>query len=54
MPSLRVPDYIKEMQDKIRPWRIGVGIFKEGTPQEIIDMDKKVTDWYREQVGDFQ
>lgn len=40
------PPEIEEMMKKIRPWEIGAGIFKENTPPEIIEMDKKVMDFY--------
>lgn len=54
MSAIKVPENIKRMERQVKPWRVGVGVYKDNTPPEIIDMDKKVTEFYREAIGDFQ
>lgn len=43
---------IKKMIEKIKPWEVGAGIFKENTPPEIIEMDKVVMEFYSKAMKD--
>lgn len=45
---------IQEMIDAIQPWEIGAGKFKPGTPQEILEMDKKVLQWFSDVMDGVQ
>ena len=54
MSFIIVPDRIKRMERQIKPWEIGAGIFKEGTPKEILEMDKEVMDFYDNVMDGFQ
>lgn len=39
------------MIEKIKPWELGAGIFKEDTPSEILEMDKTVMEFYRKAMA---
>ena len=39
---------IEKMEELIKPWEIGAGIFKEDTPPEILEMDKIVMAFYHD------
>lgn len=46
---------MRELSDKIRPWLVTNDkkhprpYFKEGTPQEIIELDKRFTELWKEE-----
>lgn len=46
------PPEIKRMKEKIKPWKIGAGIFKPDTPPEILELNKRVSDWLDTVIDD--
>ena len=54
MSYIIVPPEIKEMLDQIRPYRKNALCFKEGTPDYILELDKKVQEFYDEATDGLQ
>lgn len=49
---LIITEEIREMMDRVNEWEIGAGIFKEGTPREILDLhDRILNEWASEMDG---
>ena len=52
MPNI-TPE-IQEAINKVKKWEIGAGVFKEGTPEDIIALNKEILAWFSKTMDGVQ